>query len=478
MRFGIFLTLALTVLGGCGSSSSSRPVQNPDPVDLTQVVFELVHASQDAPPVNLTVGGSSIASGADFGQAAFVTTTAGEITVEVEGIIPSGNATVITRTADFADGQRVTIFATDEVANIDGAVSPIIIIDDQPEIAPTEVRLRLVHAASNVTAIAPMVDVYISGPTDPLPAAPTTTFMFGDVVELAAPVPAGDYRVRVTPSTSTTVVYDSGTLPLAGGSDLVVAAIANVGPGAAPIQLLALTGSEALSLPSAGDVPTPADLRVGHIAADVVPVDVIANDDLVNRPVEDLEYGDVTDYLPIPAGPINFKVVGAGTDGPAAIDTLDTVDLVSGTTYSVFAVGLANADPASDEALTARIYEDNPRRISTEGRARIFHGSPSAGPVDIYVVETGTDITDLTADFSGVEFLGETGYVSLEVGVDYDVIVTGPGSKTPAIPVVTIPLDIGVGGGVEGDTIYTAIAADAPGGGAPMGLILADDLDP
>lgn len=462
MRFlGIFVAVAVTALAGCSSGSSSRPAP-----DTTEVDFEIVHASQDAPPVNLIVNGEEAVSGADFGQAAFLTANAGEITVEVEAIIPGGNATPITATEDFADGQRVTVFAANDVANI----GPILLIDDQPEIPATDVRLRLVHAASNVTPVADMVNVYISGPADPLPAAPTTTFMFGDVVELPSLVPAGDYRVRVTPSTSTTVVYDSGPVPLAGGSDLVVAAIANVGPGAAPIKLLVLTGSEALTLASTGDVPTPADVRVGHIAADVVPVDVIANDDLVNRPVEGLEYGQVTGYLPIPEGPINFKVVGAGSDGPAAIDTLDTVSLEAGVTYSVFAVGLGSADPASPEALTAQIYEDNPRRINTEGRARIVHGSPSAGLVDIYVVEFGTDIADLDPDYANVEFLQETGYVSLQAGVSYDVIVTAPGSKTPAIPVATIAAEAG--------GIYTAIAADATGGGAPIGLILADDLAP
>jgi len=50
------------------------------------------------------------------------------------------------------------------------------------------------------------------------------------------------------------------------------------------------------------------------------------------------------------------------------------------------------------------------------------------------------------------------------------VIVTAPGSKTPVIPIATIPVSAG--------GIYTAIAADAAGGGAPIGLILADDLAP
>ena len=83
----LLLISSVWVLAGCGSSSSSNRLSDPDPVDVTTVDFEVVHASQDAPPVNLTVGGTTIASGADFGDAAFVTTTAGEITASASALL-------------------------------------------------------------------------------------------------------------------------------------------------------------------------------------------------------------------------------------------------------------------------------------------------------------------------------------------------------------------------------------------------------
>ncbi len=445
------------IAAGCSDSSSSNRPNDPGALVLTTVDFEIVHASQDAPPVNITVGGSTVATGADFGDSAFITTTAGDITIEVEGIIPGGNQTVISATDTFADGQRVTILAADEVANI----GPIVLVDDQPAVAATDVRLRVVHAASNVTPIAAMVDIYVTGPGDAIDSVPPITLMFGQD-NPAVTVPEGDYRIRVTPAgVPGSVVFDSGTVPLAGGSDLVVAAIANVGPGTSPIELLVTTGNGALRIISAD---TPADLRVAHLSPDAGVVDVIANDDFANPAVPGLAYTVVTDYRPLGEGPINFKVVPSGLNAPVAIDTLDTVSLVAGETYSVFATGLVG-----EGSIGAEVVVDNPRRIATESKVRIFHASPAAGNVDIYVVGPGASIDDVDPDLGNVPFFTASDYISLAPGA-YDVVITAPGSKVPALPRAAI--------NVAGGGIYTAIASDAAGGGAPVSLTLADDFVP
>jgi hypothetical protein len=79
-------------------------------------------------------------------------------------------------------------------------------------------------------------------------------------------IPAGDYRIRATAAGNTgAVVYDSGTVPLAAGADLLIAAVANTGPGAAPIQLVSLDGQGSAKIL---DTATPAAVVAVHASPD------------------------------------------------------------------------------------------------------------------------------------------------------------------------------------------------------------------
>jgi hypothetical protein len=130
--------------------------------------------------------------------------------------------------------------------------------------------------------------------------------------------------------------------------------------------------------------------------------------------------------------------------------------LAAGKQYSVFATGrLASIAPY--------VLVDDNRSLATAAKVRIVHTAPSAGNVDIYVTPPGASIATLTPAFTNVPFRAETGYVNL-AGGSYDVTVTPTGTKTAAIG----PARISVSDG----GVYTAAARDAPGGGAPFGIIL------
>jgi hypothetical protein len=337
-------------------------------------------------------------------------------------------------------------------------IAPIVLTDAPPAVDAAEVRVRVVHAAS----IAPQVNVHITAPEAPL-GAPAGTFSFGDLLTPEPlVVPAGDYRIRVAASVAPdTVVYDSGPVSLPGGGDLVVAAVANTGPGDAPISLLASTGAAALEFP---DVNTPSAVRAIHASPDAPPVDIVANDDFDAPAVANLAFGETTGYLNPPPGPINLKVVPTGTNAPVVIDA--DLTLVQGTAYSVYAVGLLGAGEIAPLVLV-----DDLRPVATEARLRLVHASTAAGEVDIYVVGDGegADLSGSEPAFTAVPFTADTGYVSLPAG-SYDVAVTPTGSKLPAIGPVTVTLEAG--------GIYTAAARDEIGGGLPLGLILLDDLAP
>ncbi len=448
MKSLIVLALSL-VLAACGNGSDAPP-----PLATGgngSVTIGVIHASPDAPNVDVTVGGATFTSDLAFRQARFSAETAGTKTIEVIGRVPGDDVTVIGPVdIDTVDGERLTIIASNTVANI----APIVIQEPQAEVAAGDVRVRVVHGAP----AAPMVDVYVTAPgVDITTVAALGSFSFGEEL-MPVTVPAGDYQIQVTVAgDATSVVYDSGTVPLAGGSDLIVVAIENTGTGTAPVSLLVADGLAATEILTAD---TPATVRVVHASPDAPDVDVIAADNFAAPVIEDLAYTQVSDSLSIPAGDLNVKVVPAGAQTPVVIDA--DLTLVAGTPYSVYAAGaLADIEPL--------VLVDDPRRIATEARLRIVHASPSAGPVDIYLVEPGADIgaDDVTPALTNVPFLADSGYLSVAAG-DYEVVVTPTGSTTAAIGPAAIILAAG--------GIYTVAARDEAGLGTPLGLILLDDF--
>ena len=433
------------ILVGCSDSDNNKPDQPPPPTFRVQAL----HASPDAPKVNLSIGTSTV-SNVDYkvGTGA-LEKNVGTYTVKVDGILPSGTTTVIGPIdVAFAADTLYSIVAVGDVADI-GAV-----VLQQPDtpVPAGSVRLRVLHAAP----MAPQVDVYLTAPGANLAAsAPAGTFAFkGNLGPVE--VPAGAYQVRVTlAGKPASVVYDTGTITLAAGGNLLLTAVENTATGAAPISLVVQDGSGSSEIL---DAATPADLRVVHASPDAPAVDVVVNDNFANPLVSDLAFPDFTPFLGVPPATYNVKVTDAATQSVVPINA--DLDLKAGARYTVLAVGpLAALEPL--------IATDDPRPIATQAKVRIIHASPTAQNVDIYVTAPGTNINTVSPTLAAVPFKANTGFLALAAG-SYDVTVTAAGTKNAAIGPATITV---ANGGV-----YTAVARDAAGGGAPLGLILMDDF--
>jgi hypothetical protein len=189
----VFALAAVAALTAC-SSGVDLPSDTPEPVPpLAEGALEVIHASQDAPNVDVLVEGNLAAGDLAFGEAAFTTTFVGDRSISVEGILPGGNATVIPpATITIAEEDRVTVIAAGDVASI----GPIVLTDTPPAVDAAEVRVRVLHAASN----APQVEVYITEPgTDITTVASAGIFSFGELLTPdALVVPAGPYQIQVT----------------------------------------------------------------------------------------------------------------------------------------------------------------------------------------------------------------------------------------------------------------------------------------
>jgi hypothetical protein len=314
-------------------------------------------------------------------------------------------------------------------------------------------RVRVVHAAPD----APLVDVYLTAPDASLAAsAPVGSLAFGEDLG-PTEVPSGNYRVRVTAAgNSGALVFDSGTIPLAEGANLIIAAIENVDTGTAPIQLLVSDGQTGARVLNAG---TPASLRVVHASADAPAVDIVVNDNFAAPLVQDLAFPQATGFVDVPPATYNVKVAAANTS-TAVINA--NLTLQPATFYTVLAINnLAAIEPL--------IATDDPRRIITAAKLRLIHASPAAANVDLYVTAPGASIATLQPTLANVAFRANTGFLQLAPG-NYAVTVTPAGTKTPAIGPVAITLSAG--------GVYTAVARNPVPMSAALGLILLDDFNP
>jgi hypothetical protein len=439
------------LLAGCDSNDNELSAP-PPPAPLGTAKVRFVHASPDAPNVDVAGLAGTLVDDLAFKEAsAFETFSAGALTVRVDAAVPGGAATVIGPVnLPLAADTAYSVIAVGEAAEIE----PLVIAEPLAAVPAGSVRAQVVHAAPS----APAVAVYVTAPDALLEqSAPLGTFAFGEELGPVT-VPGGDYRIRVTASNDpAAVVFDSGTVALPAGADLLVAAVENTGPGTAPISLVVADGNGSFEIL---DAATPAQLRVIHASPDAPAVDVIVDDDFANPVLEDVPFAAFSGYLSVPAGVYNVKVTPANNAGVIVIDA--DVEVDAGRQYSVYATG-----PLA--AIAPYVLTDDGRSVGTEAKVRIVHTAPGAGNVDIYVTAPGADIATASPAFSNVPFRAETGYVGLAAG-SYDVTVTPTGTKTAAIGPAPITV---IDGGV-----YTAAARDATGGGAPFGLILLDGFAP
>ena len=444
---GLVLAAAAVWLVACSSSDKA--------------FIRVVHAVADAPVVNVYLDDELVLSDFDFRTGTGVLRIdAGTYRVRVEAIVPGGNLDVIDVPAvEFAKNTQTTIYASGDVTM--GNIAPLLVSDSRDAVGAGNFRAAVVHASPD----APEVAVFVTAVGADIGAsAPLGTFEFGESLG-PVEVPAGEYQIRVAvvpdsgPYDDDDVVFNVPVIMLPEGADLQLAAVTNTTNGDSPISVVVLDGEGSSDLFDEG---TGALVRVGHASPDTGAVDVVVNDAFMPPAVAGATYTAVTGFLgPLPADIYNFKVVGAGTMN-AAID-FDAA-LEAGMAYTVLAIDV-------NASIREWVLIDDNRRVATAAKLRIVHASPTAMNVDIYLLPEGLLPSDggSAPAFADVPFGAETGFFDAAPGT-YDVYVTPAGdADTLAISAPGVAID--------GEGIYTVIAIDALGGGAPLGLILADDFD-
>ena len=191
--------------------------------------------------------------------------------------------------------------------------------------------------------------------------------------------------------------------------------MAIVAIAASPLVLAACGGDDSVTSPSTGT----AFVRLAHLSPDAPLVDVYVNG---TRALNGVAFKDVSEYLPIPSGSVNFRVTPANAANPVVIDA--TVNLTSGGNYTVAATGFL-------AAIQPLLLEDD-RGTTGQAKVRFVHTSPDAPAVDIAVA--GGPVL-----FSNASFRQATGYPQVAPGT-YDLEVRPAGTTTVALSIPGVSL--------------------------------------
>ncbi|RQW02925.1 DUF4397 domain-containing protein [candidate division KSB1 bacterium] len=205
---------------------------------------------------------------------------------------------------------------------------------------PTYARLQVVHNAADPAAA--LVDVYVNDGLLLDDFAFRTATPFIDV-------PANvELNIGVAPSTSTSVADVIATFPVTFETDGTYVVFANgvldptqfaPNPEALDIGFTLMAKAGAREAGMAGDM---VDFFVFHGVTDAPAVDVIARD--VGAVVEDAAYGDMTDYLSVPAAEYILDVTPADDNETVVASFVADVSGLAGGAAAVFASGFLTPD--------------------------------------------------------------------------------------------------------------------------------------
>lgn len=202
-------TAALALLVGCKSDDTAV---SPAPTGTAKVM--VVHASPDAPAVDLLVNNTVVASGLSFpNNTDYLTVSAGTQNVKVR--VAGTTSTVIDANLPVTANTNYSVFAADSVSRL----TPVVVTDDLTSPATGKAHVRFVHLSPD----APAVDVALQGG-----AVVFGNKAFKESTQFT-PLDAGTYNLEVRLAGTTTVVLPLPNITLQAGKIYTVFARGFVG---------------------------------------------------------------------------------------------------------------------------------------------------------------------------------------------------------------------------------------------------------
>ena len=440
----MLVTLALigsvvTAVGPVAGASGTAMESSTSAQDTAQL--RVVHASPDAPAVDVTVDNETVLSNVSFGAVSdYLHVAAGPHQVRIAAA-DDPSTVVFDDEVTLAAGTMTTLAATGELSQGAGsAFAPVAYSDDAFAPAPDEAAVRVVHLSPD----APAVDVTTANGTVVL----ADDLTFRNASDYLT-VPAGDYTVAIRAATETNdgPVVTTVNLSLASGAAYSALAMGYLDPAAAPANTSfrvqpAEDGVRALTFPTGapGDVTQQSTaLRVMHASPDAPPVDVYVDGQRVLRYVT---FASASQYLALDAGTYNVTVTAASQ--PDTVVFEDDVTVEARTVTTLTAAGEISAGAETSFAPVG-LSDDAVTPGTDEAAVRVAHLSPDAPAVDVTVGNGSAVLAE------NVSFGEASDYVAVPAG-DYTVEIRAATASNNGTVVTTVDLSL------AGGTAYTAAA--------------------
>jgi LPXTG-motif cell wall-anchored protein len=204
-------------------------------------MVRVIHASPDAPAVDVFVDGNAVLTNVTFPAVSnYLEVPAGPHAIAVAPAGQGVAAAVITANPTLAAGSAYTVAAVGQLANIQGQIYN----DNLAAPAAGKAHVRVIHASPD----APAVDVKVAG---------GPTLLSGLAFPNASdylPVDAGSYNLQVTPAGASDVVIDLPNTSLQAGTIYDVVAVGLVANIAAEVATFtpSSSGTAPGNLPNTG----------------------------------------------------------------------------------------------------------------------------------------------------------------------------------------------------------------------------------
>lgn len=385
-----FLTPALTALA-LGVACDETETTSPTPT--SSVMLRAIHASPDAPAVDVYANGGATPLLQDlaYGEAtSYLDIPEGTYNIQLRaaGSAPSSPPVFETGDLTLTDGQRVTALATGFIGSSDAAdeFRVIPLFEEFTDAATNQARVRVVHASPDAPTVA--IDVGNDGTPEVLALA-----RFEDTgiegIELPSGTAlqigiwAGSPLERVTAFTTPMLPSQSELFLIAAGS---LEPLPREEAGFALFAVLAYPGGVFAEASANVTVirqnPT---FYALHGGPDAPAVDIFAGE---TELVSDLSFAALSGGVQVAPGAytLDFFAATPGSDRPAGdpVISLLTPNLNAGERYLAVASGFLSPDAAGEQPFGLTAFRDAfELNDAANSRLQAIHASPDAPTVDI-----------------------------------------------------------------------------------------------